>query len=161
MRKGDKRGPDHGLSNTREHNAWRAMKKRCLNPSHAKWKDYGGRGIKVCDRWRDDFLAFVGDMGFCPPGLTLERDNNDGDYEPSNCRWATMKDQSNNRRRAKISTRNRSGVKGVCWVATKAVFEVTLSVNGRPQLLGRTPDFLEACCLRKSAENRHFNGMKL
>jgi hypothetical protein len=69
----------------------------CENPKHMHFGRYGGRGISVCDRWRRSFADFVADMGPRPDGHTLDRVNNDGNYEPDNCRWATRKQQSNNR----------------------------------------------------------------
>lgn len=74
------------------------MKQRCFNPKNPAYHNYGGRGITVCERWRDSFTAFVEDMGPRPVGLTLEREDNDGDYEPSNCSWSTRKQQGANRR---------------------------------------------------------------
>lgn len=77
---------------------WASMKARCSNPKVRKWSTYGGRGIKVCERWQE-FQNFHADMGPRPPGTTLDRyPNQDGDYEPGNCRWATHEEQHNNKR---------------------------------------------------------------
>lgn len=89
----------HGLYGTRVFNAYHAMIGRCYRPKNDAFSNYGGRGIKVCDRWRESFLAFVEDMGHPPGGTTLDRyPNSSGDYEPTNCRWATAHQQSRNRR---------------------------------------------------------------
>lgn len=80
-----------------EYQAWRDMRKRCLNPNHYAYARYGGRGITICARW-DDFAPFLEDMGLRPgPTYSIERINNDGNYEPSNCKWATKKEQGRNR----------------------------------------------------------------
>ena len=88
----------HGMSGTPIHNIWCNMKGRCSNPNKNNYKYYGGRGIRVCDRW-NDFLNFLKDMGDRPEGLELDRINTDGDYEPSNCRWVTHKQNAQNRGR--------------------------------------------------------------
>lgn len=88
----------HGMCGTRTRQSWVSMKRRCYNKNAHNYKWYGGRGIKVCDRWKDSFLNFLEDMGERPPGMTLDRKDPGGDYEPGNCRWADSHTQRVNRR---------------------------------------------------------------
>lgn len=99
----------HGMTKTSTHNIWVSMKGRCYTPSNSRYKDYGGRGIKVCDRWRYSFENFLEDMGVRPEGLSIDRIDPNGDYEPNNCRWASRTIQNFNQR----GKRNQSGLRGV------------------------------------------------
>ena len=86
----------HGMSHMPIYQVWKAMRQRCCNPKDRDYSYYGAKGVKVCDRWQK-FLNFYSDMGDAN-GLTLDRINVYGNYEPSNCRWATWKEQQNNKR---------------------------------------------------------------
>lgn len=101
---GNTAGVKHGMSRTPEYQCWVDIKSRCLNPEHRFYPYYGGRGITICDRWKDDFKAFFEDVGPRPsPRHTIDRHpNNDGNYEPGNVRWATRKEQVDNRRTSRF-----------------------------------------------------------
>ncbi len=90
----------HKTTETMEtYGSWANMRYRCFDVANPQFAEYGGRGITICDRWADDYDAFYGDMGARPEGMTLDRIDNDGNYEPGNCRWATPAQQVRNTRR--------------------------------------------------------------
>lgn len=93
--------PTHGLSSSRTYRIWQGIGQRCNNPRARKFEYYGGRGIQLCPRW-SSFELFLADLGECPVGLTIERIDNSGNYEPRNCRWATQKEQNRNHRRNRV-----------------------------------------------------------
>lgn len=88
----------HGMTETRIYECWTNMKTRCLNKNCKEFKYYGARGIKICERWLNSFENFFEDMGNMPKNKTLDRRDNDKNYEPDNCKWSTMKEQCKNRR---------------------------------------------------------------
>lgn len=93
----------HGRNGTDPtYGTWYSMRQRCNNPRSHKYPSYGGRGISICKAW-DEFNGFLADMGERPVGKTIDRINNDGNYEPGNCRWATSSEQRNNQRQKGIS----------------------------------------------------------
>ena len=89
----------HGKKNTSEYRSWYGMKSRCYNPNNKRYKNYGGRGIEVCDRWKDSFENFYNDMGSKPSSKhSIDRIDNDRNYEPGNCKWSTATEQNRNQR---------------------------------------------------------------
>lgn len=95
----------HGMQATLAYKRWESIKQRCFNPKNPSYKNYGGRGITMCPAWVDSFLTFFADVGECPPGMSLDRINNDGNYEPGNVRWASRSEQQRNRRQTTRVTR--------------------------------------------------------
>lgn len=115
----------HGGCGTKEYHSWQSMKSRCLNENDPNYIHYGGRGVTVCDEWRESFDAFRQSMGLAPsPNHSVERDDVNGNYEPSNCRWATQKEQNDNRRDTFRVTYN-----GVTKSVTKWSVETGISVG--------------------------------
>jgi len=94
----------HGRAHSGTYQSWAAMIQRCTNSNCQVWKHYGGRGITVCDRWRNSFEAFLRDMGERPAHLTLERLDNSKGYSPDNCAWRTRREQSRNQRSNRVFT---------------------------------------------------------
>lgn len=107
----------HGDAGSREHIVWKHMCQRCYNPNDVNFSNYGGRGIVVCERWRNDYSAFLADMGRRPsPDHSIERINNDGPYSPDNCRWATQDEQAVNKR-VTVRVGEHAGLKAIAAAA--------------------------------------------
>lgn len=106
----------HGRSNTRTFKSWMSMRQRCYLPTIAAYARYGGRGIRVCERW-NSFANFLADMGERPPGTSIERCDNDKGYEPANCRWATSREQSINKSSNRLVTAFGETKPVVLWTA--------------------------------------------
>ena len=130
----------HNLHNHRLYNTWYQMINRCTNPKNKSYKDYGGRGIKVCERWIK-VENFIEDMyPTFEEGLTLDRENNDLGYSPDNCRWVLRNIQSRNTR--KLNRSNKSGYRGICFTGKK--WRTQIVVNNKRIYLGTFTDIVEA-----------------
>lgn len=125
-----KRATKHGLSNTRIYRVWESMIERCHNPKSSNYKNYGGRGIKVCKRWKK-FENFYADMGEPLYGLQLERRNNSNGYSPANCCWASRKEQNRNKRTNRFITVNGETKTVREWSEITGLPETTLGWRAR------------------------------
>ncbi len=133
----------HGRAGTREYGSWCAMIQRCTNPNNQAFKNYGGRGIQVCEQWRNDFAAFFSVIGERPsPCHTLERIDNDGHYEPGNVKWATRHEQLNNKR-----TNRKLVVNGEVLTIRQAALKFGLSINTLQSRLKLGWHMQDACLL--------------
>lgn len=133
----------------RAYRSWAAMKSRCLNPNDSSYANYGGRGIRVCVRWMD-FQAFLADMGEPPPGMTLDRERNDGNYEPGNCRWATKLQQQNNMRSNRLVE-----FEGRTHTIAEWSRKIGLPTHVIRKRLNRGWSIQTALCTPKSEEHAH------
>lgn len=136
QRRSTKHGNARVSGPTREYRAWASMVQRCYDPAWHRYRDYGARGITVCDRWRlaKGFEHFLADMGQCRAGLQLERIDNHGHYEPSNCRWATIREQQRNKRTNFLVTLNGETKPLVAWCEERGLNYFT--VWSRIRVLG-------------------------
>lgn len=142
----------HGMTKSKEYSAWHHMKDRCLNPNDANYGIYGGRGIKICDKWIDSFLKFYEDMGDRPEGTSLDRIDVNGNYEPSNCRWANSVTQARNQR---LRSTNTSGYKGVSFHKHQNKWISRITINKSRISLGYFETKEEAIKARKEAEIKY------
>ena len=143
----------HGLSKTQTYRSWINMKSRCTNPNKTRYSDYGGRGISVCKRWMK-FENFYEDIGKRPSNTSLERTDNNGNYEPGNCRWATPTEQQRNKR---IQKNNNTGISGVSWCKKSQKYQVGIKVNSKRISLGCYKNIEEAGMMRLYAEQELWN----
>jgi len=135
----------HGYYGTRLYKSWEAMKSRCYRKSYRYFHRYGGRGIVVCDEWKNNAVAFIEwslKNGYSDQ-LTLDRINNDGNYEPSNCRWVTR--QENNLNRA-LPKNNKSGYRGISWNNTEKCWKACLQYNNKLHNIGNFKNINDAVC---------------
>jgi len=150
-----KRSITHGESNTRLYSIWYNMKKRCYHKGVAGYDDYGGRGITVCDEWKNSFETFrewALSNGYSDE-LTIDRINNEGKYEPNNCRWTTQIEQNYNTR---ISRRNTSGHKGVSYLNRDKKWQAYVSIEHRTISVGTYDTYEEAVAAREKAEIEYY-----
>jgi len=135
---------------------WSSMRRRCNNMKDKQFPGYGGRGIQVCDRWlgKDGFKNFIEDMGYKPtPEHSIERINNDGNYEPGNCKWATRLEQEFNKGMQKNNT---TGVKGVAYIKKSKIYYATVTVNRKTIYLGSYRTVAEASIARQAGEYKYY-----
>lgn len=142
------------MSNTFEYTSWYSMKTRCYNKKRADYKHYGGRGITVCDEWKNSFLAFYKDMGPRPTkNHSIDRIDVNGNYEPSNCRWASIIVQRRNQR---IRKDNTSGCKGVVWNKINKNWRVNIRIHKKMIEIGSFKNLDDAIKARKDAEKKYW-----
>lgn len=147
----------HGRTKTKEYRSWSSMKKRCYTPSTFKFEEYGGRGIKVCDRWKHSFENFLEDMGECPENFTLDRKSVDGNYYPDNCRWADLSTQAYNQRKSK---RNTTGKVGVTYMEKDKLWIARISFKNERIYLGSFHTYEDAVKARELGEIKYYGEIK-
>lgn len=143
----------HGMAKIPEYRLWCHMTQRCVNPKDASYKNYGGRGIKVCKEWLDSFEAFFKDMGERPEGLTIERKNNELGYFPGNCKWATHSEQNRNQR---VRQNNKIGIRGISWYKPSQKYHVQIGANYKNYHIGFFKDLEQAKAARVAAERKYW-----
>ena len=142
----------HGKRWTSEYKTWSCLRDRCRNSKARDYKNYGGRGITVCERW-DSFENFLNDMGLRPEGMSLDRIDNDKGYSKDNCRWADKTTQNRNQR---VRKDNKFGCKGVYYCNTYKRFKAVINVNKKRINLGTFKNKEDAIKARKEAELKYW-----
>jgi len=143
----------HGMCYTPEYGAWEEMFQRCNNPNNKRYHYYGGRGIRICDRWKK-FENFYKDMGGKPSKKhSIDRIDNNGDYTPNNCRWATQTEQMRNTRTPKTNT---SGARGVRWIERIKKYRAIIGVNYKSVSLGCFSKLQDAIKARQAGELKYW-----
>lgn len=138
------------IYNRKVYTAWRSMMSRCSDKNNREYKNYGGRGISVCDSWKQSHYNFLDDIGYPPSKLySVDRIDNNGNYEPGNVRWATQSEQNRNQT---SFPRNKSGVVGVFYSRTEDRWRAEIKLNGKKYVLGRFHTFNAAVSARRQKE---------
>lgn len=148
----------HGMCDSEMYRRWCGMKSRCYDTKDKRYRRYGGRGITICNEWLNDFNAFnkwsLDNGGVDGKRLQIDRKDNDKGYSPNNCRYVTNAENSRNKG---VRKGNKWGVSGIGVDNRCGKYYATITRDGKRHNLGYYLDFFEACCARKSAENRHWN----
>jgi hypothetical protein len=145
----------HGMTASPEYSVWEGIKARCENKNTPNYNNYGGRGIKVYKEWSESFEKFYKDMGRRPTGkYTIERKNNNGNYEPGNCKWATYAEQGQNKR---IRADNKLGINGVDWVDKEQRYRVRIWADKALKSTRYFKLFADAVLCRIEMEKKYWN----
>lgn len=148
------RATTHGMTKTPTFSTWLSMQQRCTNPNHPSYKYYGDRGITVCNEWKKSFSSFLKDMGIRPKGTSIDRfPNNNGNYEPGNCRWATPQEQCRNRR---LRNDNKTGAQGIYWHKVEKKYHVSITSNHIRHNIGYFVRLEDARAARRVAESKYW-----
>lgn len=145
----------HGYAQTKIYNVWVSMRQRCNNPNSSVYQRYGARGITVCEEWNDPkaFIEWAYQNGY-KEGLSIDRKDNDGNYEPSNCTFSTSFEQQHNKG---ISSKNKSGAKGVNYLVKTGKWRARIKLHDKEISLGHFDTIEEATKARKAAEQKYWN----